>query len=182
MSKPTLAQVYRQPALLIATWFGAGLARKSPGTFGSLASLPFAYMIHSSFGGFALLVFAMLAFAVGCWASGQYVKRHPGAHDPGTIVIDEVAGQSLALCAFAPTWQAYLLGFLLFRLFDIIKPWPVSWADRKLHGSAGVMVDDLLAGFYPVLIFLALILMDSFSSLKPYSAPILSFLARHHVF
>ena len=76
--------------------------------------------------------------------------------DPSEIVVDEVAGQWLLLAFLFPTWQAYAVGFFFFRLFDVIKPWPVCVADRKIKGGLGVMFDDMLAGIYPVILFLLL--------------------------
>lgn len=149
-------------AALIATWFGAGKAPKAPGTFGSLATLPFAYVLHVTLGAYAVLAFSLLAFALGCWASAAHAKAI-GKEDPGEIVIDEVAGQSLLLAFLPPTLLAYAVGFLLFRLFDVLKPWPVSLADRKLEGGFGIMADDMLAGFYPVALFMIVALLSPYT-------------------
>jgi phosphatidylglycerophosphatase A len=135
------------PASLIATWFGAGLLPWAPGTWGSLAALPFAWAIAAVFGVGGLLVAAALAFLLGWWAA-ERVGRASGVEDQGAIVIDEVAGQWLAVAVAPLDPIAYLLGFLLFRLFDITKPWPASWADRSLPGGLGVMTDDVVAGLY----------------------------------
>ena len=135
------------PACLISTWFGAGLLPITPGTWGSLAALPFAWLIASHYGAPGLLIGGAVAFAIGIWAAGVYSKRS-GIGDPGPVVIDEVAGQWITL-AFAPLDPlAYLVGFLLFRLADIIKPWPARWADRELKGGLGAMLDDMFAAFY----------------------------------
>ncbi len=133
------------PDALIATWFGIGLIPGAPGTYGSLAALPFAWLIVTYLGLLGLLVSIGLAIALGVWASGRY-SRVRGVADPGAIVIDEVAGQWLALVLVPPDPIAYGIGFALFRLLDVIKPWPISWLDRTLKGGIGVMVDDLLAG------------------------------------
>jgi phosphatidylglycerophosphatase A len=138
----------------IATWFGSGLSPFASGTAGSLAALPFAYLIQVNFGSGALLLAALAIFFLGWWASNQYL-RHRGGEDPGEIVVDEVAGQWLLLSVLPYTWQGYLAGFLLFRLFDVIKPWPVSWADRKVKGGLGVMLDDMLAALYPAGAYMA---------------------------
>lgn len=135
------------PAALLATWFGAGKSPKAPGTAGSLAALPFAATIAYVAGPFGLLAAAVLTFAVGVWASRVYMQR-TGTHDPGEIVIDEVAGMFLILAPLPLTWEHYAAGFLLFRLFDIWKPWPVSLADRS-KTAFGVMADDILAALYP---------------------------------
>jgi phosphatidylglycerophosphatase A len=135
------------PASLLATWFGAGLLPGAPGTWGSLAALPFAWAIATLFGPAALLVAAAILFFVGWWAAEQ-VGRASGVADEGSIVIDEVAGQWLTLSVAPASAAAYVLGFLLFRLFDITKPWPARAAERNLPGGLGVMADDIVAGVY----------------------------------
>ena len=135
------------PASLIATVFGTGLVPVASGTAGSAVAVPAAALIYWASGPLSLFLATIVVFAVGWWASAVYVER-TGTSDPGAIVIDEVAGQWLVL-AVAPlnVWY-FLLGFALFRVFDIVKPWPVSWADRKIKGGLGVMLDDILAGVY----------------------------------
>lgn len=135
------------PAFVLSTWFGAGLMPIAPGTWGSAAALPFAWLIVWLGGPWALMVAAFAAFGVGIWAAEVY-GRHAGVKDASPIVIDEVAGQWLTLVPAALDPLAYLIGFLLFRLADIAKPWPASWADRALQGGLGVMLDDIFAGLY----------------------------------
>lgn len=135
------------PALLLATWFGSGLLPRIPGTWGSLAALPFAWVIQSLGGPLALGLAIIAVFLIGWWASEVYVRR-AGLDDPGAVVIDEVAGQWLVLLLVPPSLWMYFIGFLLFRVFDILKPWPVSWADRYVKGGLGVMLDDILAALY----------------------------------
>lgn len=134
----------------LSTWFGAGRLRPAPGTWGSLAALPFAWGAYALGGPAGVLLFSLAIFAVGCWASAEYV-RVTGRDDPGEVVIDEVAGQCLLLAAVAPGLLSYALGFALFRLFDVLKPWPVGWADRRVKGGLGIMLDDMLAGALGVL-------------------------------
>ncbi len=141
------------PVTVLATWFWTGLLPKAPGTWGSLAALPFAWIILDRFGAPALLAGAAALFAVGCWAAGVYA-RAAGRGDPGAVVVDEVVGQWLALCAAAPVWWQFALGFALFRLFDIAKPWPIGWCDARLPGGFGIMVDDVLAGLYALVAML----------------------------
>lgn len=145
-ASPGLSDLKR-PSALLATWFGSGLLPKAPGTWGSLAALPFAWAIQSQGGQIALLVAAVLVFVIGIWASDR-MAQELGIKDPGSIVIDEVAGQWLAL-AFVPLsiWS-YVAGFILFRLADITKPWPASLADRRVAGGLGIMLDDVIAGAY----------------------------------
>jgi phosphatidylglycerophosphatase A len=137
----------RDPAFLLATWFGAGLLPKAPGTWGSLAALPFAWIIASLGGPWALGLATVVVSLVGWWAA-ERVVRQTGIDDPGLIVIDEVAGQWLVLLLCPPNLWLYAAGFALFRLFDITKPWPAGWADRSVGGGLGVMLDDLLAAIY----------------------------------
>ncbi|NQU55777.1 MAG: phosphatidylglycerophosphatase A [Rhodospirillales bacterium] len=140
------------PAVLLATWFGSGLLPLIPGTWGSLAALPFAWALHVSLGWGGLAIAAFTVFGIGIWASNGYVARL-GGDDPGPVVIDEVAGQWLTLVPAAyltpsPDVLTYLIAFVLFRIADIFKPWPASWADRKLHGGLGIMLDDIFAALY----------------------------------
>jgi phosphatidylglycerophosphatase A len=141
---------------LVATFFCVGLVPRAPGTFGSLAALPLAWLLHWA-GGFPLLAFmTLLVFLVGYWATARELAKG-GDPDPAEIVIDEVAGQWVALFPLsAGLWLAgaaphvfpypgWVGAFLMFRLFDVWKPWPVSWADRQ-HGVMGVMLDDIIAG------------------------------------
>ncbi|MDA5193810.1 phosphatidylglycerophosphatase A family protein [Govanella unica] len=134
------------PDTLIATWFGAGYLPKAPGTWGSLAALPCGFVI-AYFGGMpALLIAAILLFPLGVWAASRYGQR-VGVSDPGAIVVDEVVGQWLALLPILSHGiLGYALAFAAFRLFDILKPWPVGMLDRRLKGGLGVMMDDVAAG------------------------------------
>ena len=142
-------------ANVIGTFFGAGYLKPAPGTWGSAAALPAAYVLHS-IGGFPLLGLATLGvIAAGYWATAE-MTRGQDNHDPSEIVIDEVAGQWIALWAISypawshglditALWPGWISAFVLFRLFDIWKPGPVGWADRK-EGPFGVMMDDVIAG------------------------------------
>ena len=142
---------------LIATWFGCGLSPSVSGTVGSLGALPFAYFIQYYTGSAGLCAAAVFIFIVGCKASNLYLLHTGRDDDPSEIVVDEVAGQWLLLSFLPFTWHAYLAGFILFRAFDIVKPWPICVADRKIKGGFGVMFDDILAALYPVAVyFLAL--------------------------
>ncbi len=147
---------FKHPVSLICTWFGAGLSPKAPGTAGSLAALPFAYLIKDYFYYMpsALFYAAILLFVVGWWACRHYLAITE-REDPGEIVVDEVAAMWLLLSMVPFSWQWWLACFLVFRLFDAAKPWPVSLADRKIKGAFGVMFDDVLAALYPLLIWSA---------------------------
>jgi phosphatidylglycerophosphatase A len=142
--------------MAIASGFGVGRSPVAPGTCASLAALPFAWAIHGEYGALGLAAAAALVFVVGCWAAGPAAKAG-GVQDPGWVVIDEIAGQWLALVAAPLDPIAYGLAFILFRLFDIWKPWPVGWADRHVAGGFGIMLDDLLAAGYVLLALWALL-------------------------
>lgn len=137
------------PACFLATWGGVGLLPKAPGTWGSLAALPFAWVIVSLGGALALAVAVVIIFAVGCWAGTVYERASEGK-DPGAVVIDEVAGQWLALLAAPLDPLAFAIGFVLFRICDIAKPWPVREFDRRLGGGFGIMFDDIVAALFPL--------------------------------
>lgn len=150
---------------LFLSFCGTGYLKPAPGTWGSLAALPAAWLLVT-LGGPYLLVFAMgLCFALGIAATQQEMDA-TGAHDPSWIVIDEVVGQWIALLpvafgaaragvSFFDLWPGVLTAFLAFRLFDIWKPGPVGWADRK-DSATGVMLDDVIAGFLAALVVIAL--------------------------
>lgn len=133
--------------VMLATWFGTGLIRPAPGTMGTLAALPFGYVIAALGGPPALFVAAVAVFAAGLWAAKHYTRKS-GIEDDPSIVIDEVAGLFIAALPAGQNIFLWAMAFLLFRFFDVWKPWPVSKADRELKGAAGVMVDDALAGVY----------------------------------
>lgn len=146
---------------LVVTVLGIGNLRPAPGTWASAAAIPAAWVLHG-LGGFPLLALATaLAFAAGWWATARELRRTDDG-DPSWIVIDEVVGQWLALWPLsAGLWHAgaapwvfpypgWVGAFLLFRLFDIWKPGPIGWADRK-GGAFGVMLDDALAGVFAAL-------------------------------
>jgi len=134
-------------ATVLATGFGAGRLPWAPGTWGSLFALPLAWPLLALGGPWLLLVATALVFALGLWAADRYMKA-VGLHDPGAIVIDEVAGQWLTLAVAPLDPLAFLLGFVLFRVADVLKPWPASWLDRRVGGAFGVMIDDVAAAVY----------------------------------
>ena len=98
-----------------------------------------------------IVIYPAIAFAAGLWASARYLK-YSTSKDPGAIVIDETAGQLLALALVPVEFWWYAAGFILFRIADIFKPWPASWADRSLKGAMGVMTDDIFAGLYALVV------------------------------
>jgi phosphatidylglycerophosphatase A len=137
-------QVLRDPRLLLAFGFGSGLAPRAPGTFGTLAAVPLLLLlVQLPLWLYALVVLlaAIAGIALCSWSS-----RRLGVHDHPGIVWDEFVGLWIACWALPPTWPWLLAGFLLFRLLDIWKPWPIRIADRQVHGGFGIMLDDVLAG------------------------------------
>ena len=128
----------------IAFGLGSGLAPKAPGTFGTLAAVPL-YWLLSPLPLAAYLTILAVLFGLGIWACGR-TARDLGGQDPGAIVWDEVVGYLAAMTAAPAGWPWVLAGFILFRLFDIWKPWPIRWLDRRGKGGLGIMLDDLAAG------------------------------------
>ncbi len=133
------------PATLIATFFGVGRLPRAPGTWASVVALPLGWVLAAT-GGLPALIGAILVLcALGVWAGGRYA-RGIGSADPSSVVVDEVVGQWIALIGAPLHPLAYLLAFALFRTFDIAKPWPISWFDRRVGGGVGIMADDVAAG------------------------------------
>jgi len=132
------------PANFFALGFGTGLSRIAPGTVGSLLAIPL-FLMMPKVNIFFYLAIVLLLFAFGVWCCGVSA-RVLGVHDHSGIVWDEIVGMLIALFAVPQTWLYVLFGFLLFRLFDIWKPWPIGWVDRKVDGGMGIMLDDVLAG------------------------------------
>ena len=155
MSAPLAADARKRlmahPAGWIATALGAGLSPKAPGTAGSLvALLPWWFLLRDlPLGAYVAVLIA--GFVLGVWACGV-CDRRLGMHDQGALVWDEVIGIWITLFAAPPQWWWMVIGFALFRLFDIWKPWPVSWADRRVRGGLGVMLDDVVAGVYALVV------------------------------
>ena len=133
-------------AVVVATFGRVGHFPIAPGTAGSAAALPL-FALLRWIGSPALDVSVIVAlFAAGCWA-GSVAESHYGRTDPGYVVLDEVVGQLLTLLFVPVTWVGVIVGFLLFRLFDIVKPFPARQCER-LHGGFGIMADDAVAGVY----------------------------------
>ncbi len=149
----------KKPSIWVATWLGSGFLNPAPGTWGSLAALPFGIFIFAQFGLTALLIATILTFAVGLWAAKEF-ETATGLHDAKMVVIDEVVGLWLALIpVFAVAgihWVWITIALILFRGFDIAKPWPISYLDKNLKGAWGVMLDDVLAGIAAALIIAGL--------------------------
>ena len=141
MSFPDL----KKPSHLLATWFGMGMIRPGPGTWGSAAALVMWYFLEFSY---SYTYFILPIFILFSWYICFKASMDCDSDDHQSIVIDEVAGMLLALSFVAHDILNYIYAFLLFRLFDIWKPWPISWVDKNIKGGIGVLLDDLIAGLF----------------------------------
>ncbi len=142
--------LFRHPAHFIAFGFGSGLAPKAPGTVGTLLGLPLYWLIAAIASGLAVQIALIVsAFLVGTWACAR-TGRALGVADHGGIVWDEIVAFALVLMFTPPSWLWIALAFALFRLFDILKPWPISFFDARLKSGFGVMFDDLLAAGFAI--------------------------------
>lgn len=139
-------RLLNHPVHLLSLGFGAGLAPKLPGTAGTLlGALIYIPLHHLSWQYYGAISLVMLL--TGIWICGE-TAAELGAHDHPGIVWDEIVGFLITMIAAPQGWGWILLGFVLFRLFDIGKPWPVNWLDRKLKGGVGIMADDVMAAVY----------------------------------
>lgn len=134
----------------LAFGFGSGCAPKAPGTFGTLAAIPL-YLLLALLDPWLYILVVVAAFGVGVWLCG-YSSKALGVHDHGGIVWDEFVGFWITMW-FAPAGLLWLVwGFVLFRFFDIVKPQPIKWLDQRVHGGLGIMIDDVMAGIYALIV------------------------------
>lgn len=148
---PTWRWVCRHPIYFLAFGFGSGLSPKAPGTMGSLVGVALYYLFSLvGLSNNTMLVVVGILFFVGIWIS-KMTSDALGVHDHGGIVIDEIVAMWLLLCVMPPqTWVGASLSFILFRFFDIVKPWPICWFDQKVGNGLGIMLDDLIAAFFAI--------------------------------
>lgn len=139
-----MRRVMTHPWTLISFALGAGLSPVAPGTIGTLAAIPL-YLLLSEGGPLIYAILVLVLFFVGVVASAQS-ERILGVQDHSGIVIDEVLGFLIAMSFTEPTLNHLIAGFLLFRFFDIVKPWPIRWLDQHVKGGLGIMLDDIVAG------------------------------------
>ena len=144
-TKPSM----KNPVHLLAFGFGSGLSPKAPGTMGSLAAIPFFLLMQDLSSTYYLLIL-LAASLVGVYLCGK-TADDLGVHDHPGIVWDEFVGYWLTMFMAPSGWLWVVIGFVLFRIFDILKPWPISWLDKRVAGGFGIMVDDLLAGVFALL-------------------------------
>lgn len=145
----------RHPVHFLSLGFGSGLFPVAPGTMGTLAAIP-VYLLLAKLDLSAYLIITLLMFAVGIYLCGV-TSRELGGNDHPAIVWDEIVGYVITMIAVPPKIGWLFLGFLLFRLFDILKPWPIRVLDRSLKGGIGIMLDDVLAGIFSALILQCLL-------------------------
>lgn len=136
--------VFSNPIHFLSFGFGSGLAPKAPGTFGTLSAIPVFWLLSSLNLTFYLLT-CLLVSVLGIYICG-YTAKALKVHDHPGIVWDEIAGFLITMIGFSFTWNNVIVGFILFRFFDILKPWPIKWVDEKVSGGLGIMLDDVLAG------------------------------------
>jgi len=141
---------FKHPIHFMAYGFGSGLSPKAPGTMGTLAAVVIYLLISGLPLGLYVSIVGVTAVA-GCYICHK-AAADLGVHDHGSIVWDEFVGFWLTMIAIPAQWPWILAGFLLFRFFDVIKPWPISWLDSKVGGGLGIMVDDLVAGLFSLAI------------------------------
>ncbi|MBL1379236.1 phosphatidylglycerophosphatase A [Zobellella iuensis] len=147
MRKPELAALkLSNPLHLLALGFGSGLSPVMPGTMGTLAAIPL-YLLVQGLPLWAYVGLLVLGFVAGIKIC-EAATRAIGRHDHGAIVWDEIIGFGITMIAAPAGWGWIAAGFVLFRFFDIIKPWPIRWFDRKVHGGFGIMLDDVIAGLF----------------------------------
>lgn len=147
MIKPELKRLsLRNPLHWLAVGFGSGLSPRAPGTLGTLAAVPF-YLLVSDWPLWAYLLLLLLGCLAGIVIC-EAATRAIGVEDHGAIVWDEFMGFGITMIAAPQGWGWIVAGFGLFRLFDILKPWPIGWLDRRVKGGLGIMLDDLLAGLF----------------------------------
>jgi len=150
--KPDRAFLLARPAHFLALGFGSGLITPAPGTWGTLAAVPLAaLLLWLGVSGGALALLTLPLFLLGVWLC-DVTGRALGVADSGHIVWDEIVAMLLVLALVPATPLWWLLAFAAFRLFDIVKPWPIRWLDRHVHGGFGVMLDDAVAALFATLL------------------------------
>ncbi|MDV2858992.1 MULTISPECIES: phosphatidylglycerophosphatase A [Oceanimonas] len=159
MRKPELAALkLSNPLHLLALGFGSGLSPIMPGTMGTLAAVPF-YLLMTALPLWLYVTLLIIGFVAGikiCNAATSAIGRH----DHGAIVWDEFIGFGITMLAAPAGWQWIAIGFVLFRFFDMVKPWPISWFDRRVHGGFGIMLDDVIAGLFALVCLQGLALLQ----------------------
>ncbi len=145
-NRPSFATLCRHPIFFIAAGFGSGLLPWIPGTWGTVVAIPiYFFMNYLSLSIYSIILLAMIVGAIYC---SHVTAKAWGLHDHPVIVCDEIVGYLVTMIMAPAGWCWFIIGFLLFRLFDVWKPWPICWLDQKVHGGFGIVVDDLVAGVF----------------------------------
>lgn len=147
LNQPEAKVIFSNPVHFLAFGFGSGLSPVAPGTTGTMAAIPLAWLMAQYLSLPLYLGVTVVAMVVGFWICGRSSEML-GVHDHRGIVWDEFVGYFITMIAIPQTWYWVLLGFLLFRFFDIVKPWPAKQFDAELHNGVGIMLDDVVAGLY----------------------------------
>lgn len=150
-AKLTAGQILKDPVLFLAFGFGSGLSKYMPGTLGSLAALPIYFALMQFTNPWLYPLVTVLTLIFGVWLCDQ-AARKLAVHDFGGIVWDEIAGILITLYGLPLNGQTVLAGFVLFRLFDIVKPWPIRYLDQKINGGFGIMLDDVVAALFAAVV------------------------------
>lgn len=150
--KPNFKWLLARPVCMLGFGFGSGLAPKAPGTFGTLPAIPIAFLLAVV----GVSVWMWLAVSLVLFIGGVFIcsetERQLGIQDYGGIVWDEIAAMVLIL-GFVPfTWGWWLAAFVVFRILDAVKPWPIKWFDARIHGGLGIMLDDLIAALFSLVV------------------------------
>jgi phosphatidylglycerophosphatase A len=155
MAEPVAARQLLNPSCFLALGFGSGLLPVAPGTAGTLAAIPL-YLLLQDLSLGAYLALVLVAVFGGILVCG-YTATRLGVHDHPAIVWDEIVGYLITMTAAPADWLWVAAGFVLFRLFDILKPWPIGWFDRRVHGGTGIMLDDVIAGVFAAVMLQVLV-------------------------
>jgi len=150
-------ELLKRPVCFLGLGFGSGLAPFAPGTFGTIAAIPIYLLMQDlplTIYLFVTTVFFILGIYI-CQKSADWL----GKDDPSAVVWDEIVGYLVTMISAPSGWQWVLIGFVLFRFFDIIKPWPISWLDKNLHGGLGIMVDDVVAGMFAMILLQVIVII-----------------------
>jgi phosphatidylglycerophosphatase A len=153
-AKQPCAEIWRNPIHFFALGFGSGCAPRAPGTCGTLVAVPLCWLLQT-LTLFSYFLAIGTGFVIGVWLCDR-TTRDLEVHDHPSIVWDEIIGYWITMIAAPPGWEWLVIGFVLFRLFDIFKPWPIRMVDKHIGGGFGIMFDDVLAAFYAWLVLQSL--------------------------
>ena len=151
------SSVWRNPIHFFAYGFGSGAVPKAPGTAGTLVAV-IIYLLLPQISPLIYVSLLLISFVFGVWICGK-TAQDIGIKDPSGIVWDEFVGYWITMFMAPSGWVWVIIGFVLFRLLDIVKPWPIKWADKQIGGGMGIMLDDVLAGIMAALSIQAIVIL-----------------------